>query len=91
VQLGGRRVDSANSYANQDAVGRALRAAAVPRAELFLTTKTGPGNALGFNETLTQVRQLLASTGLDYADNVMLHWPSCESGNGCQASSDPPC
>jgi len=91
LQLGGRRLDSANSYANQDAVGRAVRASPVPRADIFLTTKTGSGNPLGFNETLGQVRQLLNATGLAYADNVMLHWPSCETGGGCQASTDPAC
>ena len=91
AQLGGRRFDSANSYRNQDSVGRGIRMLPVAREELFFQSKTGPGNALGFNETLAQVVQILNSTGLSYASNVMLHWPSCESGGGCQWSSDPLC
>ena len=91
LQLGGRRIDSANSYRNQDSVGRGIRQSPVPRSEIFFQSKTGPGNPLGYNETLGQVRQMLSSTGLDYADNVMLHWPSCETGGGCQNSTDPVC
>ena len=91
AQLGGVRFDSANSYRNQDAVGRGIRALPLNRSQIFFASKTGPGNALGYNETIAQVLQILASTGLDYADIVMLHWPSCESGGGCQASTDPPC
>jgi len=91
AQLGGRRYDSANSYRNQNAVGRGIRMLQAPRSEIFFQSKTGPGGKLGYNETLDQVRQLLNSTGLDYADNVMLHWPSCESGGGCQSSTDPAC
>jgi len=45
IALGGRRVDSADGYRNQDAVGSAVRAAvasgAVTREELFVQTKIG--------------------------------------------------
>ena len=46
---------------------------------------------MGFNETLAQVDTILNVTGLSYLDHVMLHWPSCKTGNGCQASTDPVC
>ena len=91
AQLGGRRFDSANSYRNQDSVGRGIRMLTAPRSEIFFQSKTGPGNPMGYNETFMQVLQILNSTGLTYADNIMLHWPSCESGGGCQWSSDPVC
>ena len=39
VKLGGRGVDTAWSYHNQPAVGKAIREASVAREEIFLTTK----------------------------------------------------
>ena len=92
--LGGRRLDSANSYRNQDAVGRAINTAAglgVPRSAIFFQSKVGPGNPMGYNETLNQTATILRVANVTYIDNLMLHWPSCETGNGCQASTDPPC
>ena len=59
LTIGGRRIDNANSYKNQKTIGLAIRYSGVPRSEIFITSKTGPGNALGFNETLNQTEQVL--------------------------------
>lgn len=37
-QVGGRRIDDANGYHQQDAVGLAIRKAPVPRSEIFCTS-----------------------------------------------------
>lgn len=51
---GGRRIDSADSYFNQASVGQAMRESGVARSDIFLTTKVGPTNPLGYNDTLSQ-------------------------------------
>jgi diketogulonate reductase-like aldo/keto reductase len=70
-QLGGRRIDSANGYRNQNAVGRAIRESAVPRSDIFFQTKVGPYLAMGYNETLSQAAVILNVTGLTYIDNLV--------------------
>ncbi len=47
LKLGGRRIDSADSYFNQPSVGRGIKASGVPRSEIFITSKVGPSNPLG--------------------------------------------
>lgn len=39
IATGYRLIDTASSYKNEEAVGRAIRRSGVERAELFLTTK----------------------------------------------------
>lgn len=39
LELGYRALDTAASYGNEEAVGRAIAASGVPRDELFVTTK----------------------------------------------------
>lgn len=47
LKLGGRRIDSADSYFNQESIGKGIRASGVPRSEIFITSKVGPSNPLG--------------------------------------------
>ena len=39
LEVGYRHIDTAASYQNEEAVGRAVRSSGVPRDELFITTK----------------------------------------------------
>ncbi|MDE7351663.1 MAG: aldo/keto reductase, partial [Acetatifactor sp.] len=39
VSVGYRLIDTAASYGNEEAVGRAVKGCGVPREELFITTK----------------------------------------------------
>jgi len=39
IDVGYRLIDTAASYANEEAVGNAIRTSGVPRNELFVTTK----------------------------------------------------
>ena len=39
IQAGYRLIDTASSYQNEEAVGRAIQKSGVPREELFITTK----------------------------------------------------
>jgi 2,5-diketo-D-gluconate reductase A len=48
LEVGYRLIDTAASYGNEEAVGRALRSSGIPRGELFATTKLwiqNPGEA----------------------------------------------
>ncbi|WP_082456648.1 MULTISPECIES: aldo/keto reductase [Frankia] len=73
--LGYRLIDTAHNYGNEKGVGAGLRAAGVPREELFVTTK--------FNKRSHSVRGVrraaVESTrrmGLDYLDLLLIHWPN---------------
>src|SRR5699024_6475534 len=39
IQAGYRHIDTAQSYMNEEAVGRGIKESGVPREEIFLTTK----------------------------------------------------
>ncbi len=39
IETGYRLIDTASSYQNEEAVGRAIQKSEVPRGELFITTK----------------------------------------------------
>jgi diketogulonate reductase-like aldo/keto reductase len=48
LEVGYRHIDTAASYGNEEAVGRAVGSSGIPRAELFITTKLwiqNPGEA----------------------------------------------
>lgn len=71
---GYRSLDTAASYRNEEAVGRAIAASGIPREELFITTKlwaqhAGEENARrGFEASLKRL-------GLDYVDLYLIHQP----------------
>jgi len=87
--LGGRRLDCANSYGNTKSVGRAILTSGIPRSQIFITEKIGPppSVALGYNDTLIQVAQILRDLQTDYIDLVLIHEPV----GSINQSSDPSC
>lgn len=96
LSVGGRRIDNANSYQNQVDVGAAIKASGVPRSDIFLLSKVGPGNPLGYNDTLVQFAGVLSDMQVDYVDALLVHWPwdSKPQGNvssNTTSSTDPLC
>jgi len=75
IDAGYRLLDTALNYTNEDAVGQAVRAADVPRDELFVTTKL-PGRHHGYDEAHRSIEESLGNLGLDYADLYLIHWPN---------------
>ncbi|MGJ4929299.1 aldo/keto reductase [Bradyrhizobium sp. HKCCYLS2038] len=75
LALGYRHIDTAEMYANEDAIGAALAAADVPRADLHVTTKVWPENLApdairrAFDTSLRKLR-------LDFVDLYLIHWPA---------------
>ena len=69
IDVGYRLIDTAQSYGNEEAVGKAIQETSVPRSELFITTKVWISN-YGY-----AVEESLKKMQLDYIDLVLLHQP----------------
>jgi 2,5-diketo-D-gluconate reductase B len=75
LELGCRHIDTAQMYANEDAIGAGRAAAGVKRADLHVTTKvwhenlTPDGVRRSFDESLDKLK-------LDYVDLYLIHGPS---------------
>eukprot|EP00043_Microstomoeca_roanoka_P005898 m.58781 g.58781 ORF g.58781 m.58781 type:complete len:389 (+) comp13175_c0_seq1:94-1260(+) len=76
LKSGGRRLDCANSYQNQQAVGEAMRESGVPRNEIFLLQKVGPSLPLGYQDALDQFEQIKSDMQVTYVDMLLVHWPT---------------
>ena len=77
LRAGYRHIDTAAAYGNEDKVGEGLRAAGVPREEVFVTTKVMPQDLADrdFQRTLDRS---LEQIGIGEVDLVLIHWPSRE-------------
>ena len=74
LALGFRHIDTAEMYANEDAIGAAIASSGVPRSELHVTTKVWNENLApdamrrAFDASLEKLR-------LDVVDLYLVHWP----------------
>ncbi|MBD0375526.1 MAG: aldo/keto reductase [Flavisolibacter sp.] len=74
IQTGYRLIDTAASYQNEEAVGKAIKRSGVPREELFITTKLWiPSN--GYEGTKAAFEKSLNRLQLDYLDLYLIHQP----------------
>lgn len=75
LALGYRHLDTAEMYGNEDAVGAGLAATALPREEVFLTTKIWWDKPDG-----SAIRRAfdgcLARLATPHVDLLLIHWPS---------------
>ena len=74
IDAGYRLIDTAQSYGNEEAVGKAIQETSVTRNELFITTKVWVTN-YGYEKTKASVEESLKKMQLDYIDLVLLHQP----------------
>lgn len=74
LDAGYRLLDTASSYQNEEAVGKAVKASGVPRRELFVTTKAYI-QQMGHEKTKAAFVGSLAKLGLDYLDLYLIHIP----------------
>lgn len=79
LEVGCRLIDTASAYGNEAAVGRAIAASGIPRAELFVTTKLATADQ-GFNNAQSACVRSLEELGLDYVDLYLIHWPAEAEG-----------
>jgi diketogulonate reductase-like aldo/keto reductase len=74
LRVGYRLIDTAASYLNEEAVGRAIRASGVPRGDLFVTTKLWVQDA-GYERAKSAFERSAKRLGLDYLDLYLIHQP----------------
>lgn len=74
LAAGYRSIDTAASYQNEEAVGRAIAASGVPRDDLFITTKLWIQDA-GEGRTRAAFDRSLQRLGLDHVDLYLIHQP----------------
>ena len=74
IAVGYRSIDTAQAYANEEGVGRAVQKSGVKREELFLTTKIWISNA-GEEKAARSIDESLKKLGTDYIDLMLIHQP----------------
>ena len=79
LEIGYRLIDTAAVYGNEAAVGRAIAASGIPRAELFVTSKLANADQ-GITSSQEAGKASLERLGLDYLDLYLIHWPAAQLG-----------
>lgn len=74
IDCGYRHIDTAFSYQNEVAVGRAVRECGLKRSELFVTSKLDNPDH-GYEKTLIEFDMTMNNLGIDYLDLYLIHWP----------------
>lgn len=74
LAAGYRLIDTARIYGNENGVGKAIRQSALPRSEIFVTTKLWNASQ-GYKRAHRAFDNSLKRLGLDYVDLYLIHWP----------------
>ncbi len=74
LSVGYRMIDTAQFYANEEAVGRAIAKSSIPRGEIFLVTKVWISRS-GEERALASIEESLKKLGTDYMDLLLVHQP----------------
>ena len=74
LETGYRLIDTAASYENEEAVGKAIKKSGVPRKEIFVTTKLWLADA-GDEKANAAFERSLNRLQLDYLDLYLIHQP----------------
>jgi 2,5-diketo-D-gluconate reductase A len=82
LAAGYRHIDTAAAYRNEAGVGAALAESAIPREEIFVTTKLRNGEQGSPRAAFEASRKAL---GLDVIDLYLIHWPVPSQGLYTQA------
>ncbi len=87
INVGYRLIDTAASYGNEKAVGKAIQRSGVPRDELFVTTKLWIQDA-GYESTKQAFERSLRRLQLDYLDLYLIHQPYGDVHGSWRAMQD---
>ena len=74
IKSGYRHIDTAQSYMNEEAVGKGISKSGVNRSELFITTKIWVEN-VSYNGVLESFEKSLKRLDLEYIDLLLIHQP----------------
>ena len=72
LQSGGRLIDTAYMYHNEESVGEGIRQSGISRDEVFVETKLYPNQ---YANAANAIDEALEKLGLDYIDLMLLHHP----------------
>jgi 2,5-diketo-D-gluconate reductase A len=72
--LGHRHIDTAQSYGNEQGIGKAIAASGISRAELYVTSKLSNGNHRP-DDVRRSFDETLETLGLEWLDLFPMHWP----------------
>lgn len=75
LEIGIRLIDTAAAYGNEAAVGRAVKASGIPRAEIVVTTKLATAEQ-GFQASQDAIKASLERLDMEYVDLYLIHWPA---------------
>jgi diketogulonate reductase-like aldo/keto reductase len=75
LQLGYTHVDTAQGYANEEAVGAGLAESGIARERVFITTKVQP-QLMDDGDLQRSVEGSLRKLGVSQIDLLLLHWPN---------------
>ncbi|MHC5372681.1 aldo/keto reductase [Enterococcus sp. LJL120] len=74
IKAGYRHIDTAQSYMNEEAVGKGIANSGVAREEIFLTTKIWVEN-VSYDGVMASFQRSLDRLGVEYVDLLLLHQP----------------
>ncbi|MCX8725715.1 aldo/keto reductase [Lactobacillus sp. B4007] len=74
LDAGYRLIDTASSYGNEEAVGRAIKKSGITRSDIFVTTKLWVQDT-GYEATKRAINESLKKLQLDYLDLCLIHQP----------------
>lgn len=72
LKAGGRLIDTAHFYKNEEEVGRAVRDSGIKRSEIFVITKLYPNQ---FSNPEKAIDDALNKLNIGYIDMILLHHP----------------
>jgi 2,5-diketo-D-gluconate reductase B len=75
LALGYRHIDTAQIYANEDEVGRAIRNSGVDREGIFLVTKVWT-SSFSYDDVIRSTHESLRKLQTEYVDLLLMHWPN---------------
>lgn len=92
MQVGGRYLDMADSYLDENGIAEGIRMSGVARKDLFITSKVGPFLfPLGYNDTIEQFKTIQQDTNWSYVDLLLIHAPEQGKCKPNLCSRDPRC
>lgn len=84
LRAGYRSIDTAEGYANEEGVGRAVRESGLPRSEIFITSKLRNG-AHARDAALKAFDETMRKLNVDTLDLFLIHWPLPGQGRYVEA------
>jgi diketogulonate reductase-like aldo/keto reductase len=84
LETGYRLIDTAAIYGNEVGVGKAIKQSALPREEVFITTKLWNAHH-AYDEALPAFEESLQKLDCGYIDLYLIHWPLPMEGKFTEA------